>query len=119
MKTKKSQFLLFAIINIVLFMVFIYYLENNNDYKPFSQDLDMIQSFEIEVCNLVKSSNDSYISSNLDNLNDNMLDFCPNFKTSCSLDYFEDSNNPISYQNYSIFINYTNEDLFYYSGIVC
>ena len=51
MKFKKTQFLFFGIILIVLLSSFIYYLENKNTYKLNYENIDMFVEFEKEICN--------------------------------------------------------------------
>ena len=118
MKFKKTQFLFFGIILIVLLSSFIYYLENKNTYKLNYENIDMFVEFEKEICNFVKSSNYSYIESDLDNLNTNLNSLCLDFKINCEISYLKISSNQ-NYLDYDIFLNASYDDFSSQGKIRC
>ena len=66
----------------------------------------------------VKSSNYSYIESDLDNLNTNLNSLCLDFKINCEISYLKISSNQ-NYLDYDIFLNASYDDFSSQGKIRC
>ena len=118
MKFKKAQFLFFGIILLILLSSFIYYLENKNTYKLNYQNIDMFIEFENEICNFIKSSNYSYIESDLDKLITNLNSLCLDFKMTCEASFVKVNSNQ-NYVDYDVFLNISYDDFYIGKIIKC
>lgn len=118
-KQKKSQFILFSGLFLLLLILFIYSLETENSYISKPVKFNLLNNIIHESCMVGKLSNGTYIDQRFANFTIYIQNYCNNFDAICTLTITKDVGAPtnltlLNYTHYQYSIEY-NYDNYYYN----
>ncbi len=118
-KNKKSQLVIFSGLILILFLVFIYSQETQNNYIVHSQKNNILNNIIFETCYIGTHSNGSNIDERFLNFSSEVFDYCNGLDYYCNLTINnidgETNESILSYKNYSYYIDFRSK-VYNYSG---